>query len=103
MCALLALLAHGAVAQTVTQTTGAVNGTVTDASKAVLPGVNVTLTGPALMGSKTAITDENGFYRLNAVPTGDEYQLVYQLPGFATVPARGFTSMWGLRRRSPSR
>ena len=89
ICVLLALSAHGAAAQTVTATTGAVNRTVTDASKAVLPGVNVTLTGPALMGSKTAITDENGFYRLNAVPTGDDYQLVYQMPGFATVTRQG--------------
>src|SRR6266567_2907922 len=34
-------------AQTVSTTTGAINGTVTDTTKAVLPGVTVTLSGPA--------------------------------------------------------
>jgi hypothetical protein len=74
--ALVMLLARGAAAQTVTGTTGAINGSVTDASKAVMPGVTVTLSGPSLMGVMTTTTDENGFYRLTAVPPGD-YQLTY--------------------------
>ena len=86
--ALLALSVPSAVAQTVTQTTGAVNGTVTDASKAILPGVTVTLTGPSVMGSMTAVTDDQGFYRINAVPPGD-FQLTYELAGFSKVIRQG--------------
>ncbi len=37
-------------AQAVTSGTGAVNGRVTDASEAVMPGVTVTLTSPSQMG-----------------------------------------------------
>ena len=41
------------VAQTVSSTTGAVNGTVTDSTRAVLPGVTVTLSGAAVMGVRS--------------------------------------------------
>ena len=51
----LACIAHVAAAQTVTSTTGAINGTVTDSTKSVLPGVTVTLSGPSLMGTSVAV------------------------------------------------
>ena len=44
----------------------ALTGTVTDAQGAVLPGVTVTATSPALIGTQTAVTEENGTYRLGA-------------------------------------
>ena len=44
---LLCVSANPAVSQTVSSTAGAVNGTVSDSTKAVLPGVTVTLSGPA--------------------------------------------------------
>src|SRR5205085_10969237 len=50
-------VSSAARAQTVSTTAGAVNGTVTDATKAVLPGVTVTVSGPAVMGAQTTITD----------------------------------------------
>src|SRR4051794_6016763 len=40
-------------AQTVTATTGAVNGVVTDSTKAVVPRVTVTLSGPSLITART--------------------------------------------------
>ena len=43
--------------------TGAIEGTITDAEKAPLPGVTVTLTSPNLMGTRTALTDGNGQFR----------------------------------------
>ncbi len=85
---MLVLLASGAMAQTVTSTTGAINGTVTDSSKAVVPGVTVSLSGPALMGTTTSVTDENGFFRFSAVPIGD-YKLTFELAGFGTVTREG--------------
>ena len=42
-----------ATAQTVTATAGAVNGIVTDSTRAVVPGVLVSLSGPSLLTSVT--------------------------------------------------
>ncbi len=77
-----------AAAQTITATTGAVNGIVTDSSKAVVPGVTVNLSGPALITVQTTATDEAGAYRFSAVPPGD-YAMTFALSGFATVVREG--------------
>src|SRR5215813_9432442 len=60
--------------------TGIVEGTVTDESGAVLPGVTATLTGPR--GPQTAVTDAKGQYRFVAVDP-DTYKLKIELPGFS--------------------
>ena len=65
-------------------TSGSINGTVTDNTGAILPGVTVTATSPALLGSQTAVTNEQGHYRFPAVPPG-VYKLAYELTGFASV------------------
>ena len=52
---LLAFLAAPSVAGA--QTTGGIVGRVTDEGGGVLPGVTVEATGPALQGSRTAVTD----------------------------------------------
>ena len=88
---LCVIAGHGgasAEAQTVTATTGAVNGVVTDSTKAVVPGVTVTLSGPSLMTTRTALTDEAGAYRFSAVPLGD-HTLTFQLSGFGTIVREG--------------
>ena len=77
-------LAVPVVAQTATATTGAVNGTVTDSSNALLPGTTITLAGPSLMVVRTARTDAAGAYRFAAVPPG-EYTLTFD------APAQSFT------------
>ena len=77
-----------AAAQTVTATTGAVNGIVTDSTKAVVPGVTVSLSGPSLMTTRTTVTDDAGAYRFSAVPTGD-HTLTFELAGFATFVRDG--------------
>ena len=76
--------------------TGTIQGRVTDAQAAVLPGVTVTATSPALLGQQTAVTSETGNYRFPAVPPGT-YTLVYELAGFNSVQSRGH-----LRSRSVS-
>lgn len=88
LCFLLLSLPGLAAAQTVTSTTGAINGTVTDTSKVVMPGVTVALAGPALMGTNTTVTDQNGVYRFSTVPLGD-YTLTFELSGFGTVRREG--------------
>ena len=71
-----------------TATTGAINGVVTDSTKAVVPGVTVSLSGPSLMTTRTALTDEAGAYRFSAVPLGD-HTLTFQLAGFGTIVREG--------------
>ena len=77
-----------AAAQTVTATTGAVNGIVTDSTRAVVPGVLVSLSGASLLADVTAITDQTGAYRFSAVPPGD-YTLRFELSGFVTTTRNG--------------
>ncbi len=69
-------------------TTGSINGTVTDDTGGVLPGVTVTVSGPALMGTQTTVTNDQGQYRFPALNVGT-YRLTYELPGFATVIREG--------------
>jgi hypothetical protein len=80
---LAALVAAPALGQTLT---GAINGTVKDEQGAVLPGVNVTLTGK--QGSKTQVTDASGTYRFPALEAGT-YEVAAELSGFqkANQPA----------------
>ena len=51
-------------------TTGSLVGTVTTEG-AGLPGVTVTITSPALQGTRTAVTGDNGGYSFPALPPGD--------------------------------
>jgi carboxypeptidase family protein/TonB-dependent receptor-like protein len=60
-------------------------GVVTDSSGAVLPGVAVVATGPALQVPQVeAVTNERGEYRLSPLPIG-LYTVRYELSGFQTV------------------
>ncbi|MFQ5789374.1 MAG: carboxypeptidase regulatory-like domain-containing protein, partial [Acidobacteriota bacterium] len=77
--------AAGAFAQT---GDGSLRGYVKDESGAVLPGVTVTATSPALISPKAAVTDGTGYYRILNLPPG-EYVLVAELPGFATYRQEG--------------
>ena len=61
--------------------TGTVEGKVVDQQGAVLPGVNVTLTGPR--GSQTAVTDATGMFRFVGVAPAT-YSLKADLTGFAS-------------------
>jgi hypothetical protein len=64
--------------------TGALRGVVTDDQGVPLPGVNVTVSGPSLMGVRTFVTDTNGEFRFPALPPG-EYQIKTELQGFGTA------------------
>jgi Carboxypeptidase regulatory-like domain len=67
------------------QTVGSIVGRVTDESGAVLPGVIVTATSPALqLPQVTDVTDGQGDYRLTPLPIGT-YEVTYTLTGFQTV------------------
>ncbi|MHB8055679.1 MAG: TonB-dependent receptor [Candidatus Aminicenantales bacterium] len=64
--------------------TGAIIGRIIDEEGRALPGVNVVLTSPNLMGTRTSYSDDNGFFRLPALPPG-EYTLKADLTGFGQV------------------
>jgi hypothetical protein len=70
--------AHIAQAQ---ERTGAVTGTLTDASGGVLPGVTVTLTNIQNARVTTATTDGSGLYRVEVEP--GRYKVGFELSGFA--------------------
>jgi len=66
------------------QDQGRLQGIVTDDQKATLPGVTVTATSPALIGSQSAITEVDGRYRFPSLPPG-RYTLTFELSGFQTT------------------
>ncbi len=78
----VAALAAPAVAQ---MPSGTLTGNVTDGA-APLPGVTVTVTSPALQGSRSAVTNTNGDYILTFLPPG-EYNVRFELAGFQKVEA----------------
>ncbi len=79
---LVCLLAAGSLlAQT---TRGSIQGSVVDEGNQPLPGVTITVTSPALMGSKSAVSDANGEFRFSLLPPGT-YKAVFSLPGYQRV------------------
>jgi hypothetical protein len=63
---------------------GRLTGVVTDAQGAVLPGVTVTATSPALIGTQTSVTEADGRYRFPSLPSGT-YKLRFELSGFQAL------------------
>ena len=59
-------------------------GTVKDAQGAVLPGVTVTATSPALLGTQAVVTEAGGSYRFASLPSGT-YVVTFELQGFQTM------------------
>jgi len=65
------------------QATGQINGTITDASGALIPGVEVTATQTATGIGRSALTNENGVYITPSLPVGP-YRVEAALQGFRT-------------------
>src|SRR5690349_18286900 len=64
-------------------------GVVKDTSGAVLPGVTVEATSPALIEKvRSAVTDANGQYRVEDLRPGT-YAVAFKLSGFSTVQRPG--------------
>src|ERR1043165_7244543 len=63
-------------------TTGVIEGTVTDATGAVLPGVTVSLRNTATNFDKIEVTSPQGLYRGVLLPLGP-YEVKATLEGFA--------------------
>src|SRR6478736_2263390 len=66
-------------------------GVVTDNSGAVLPGVTVEASSPALIEKvRTATTDGSGRYRIESLQPG-QYAVSFSLAGFSTQKREGVT------------
>ena len=77
---LLVLIAFAAYGQ---GTSGTLIGTVT-ADGAAVPGVTVTISSPALQGTRTAVTGDTGGYSFPSLPPG-EYAVTFELSGMQTI------------------
>src|SRR5262245_64235990 len=67
---------------------GAIEGTVTDASGGVLPGVTVTIVNLETGIDRVVITNEKGLYRAPLLPLGT-YRVVAELQGFKKFEQTG--------------
>src|SRR5712692_8495677 len=81
----IALAAHPGAAQ---EMRGRITGVVSDNTGAVVPGVTVTVEGPALIQPQTTTTNADGTYRYPALPPG-VFTLTFELSGFQTLKREG--------------
>jgi Carboxypeptidase regulatory-like domain/TonB dependent receptor-like, beta-barrel len=81
LCFFLTVQSSTAWAQT---TTATVEGNVKDAKGAVVSGAQVTIKSASLGLERTTTSDENGFYRLTALPAG-KYTVTASQSGFAKL------------------
>src|SRR5690349_2874883 len=79
-----AAIACSAVAARAQINPGHLAGIVKDAQGAVLPGVTVTATSPALLGAQSIVSEAGGEYRFPSLPAGS-YSLTFELGGFQTL------------------
>ncbi len=86
--ALFAIGAPKLLAQT--PSTGALTGTVTDPSGAVIAGATVTLTNNGTGEARSATTDANGSYRFGLLTPGS-YSVQFSASGFKTVTVPSVT------------
>ena len=89
MAVLLTLGALVLPSVTYAQALGSIAGSVRDASGAVLPGVTVEATSPALIEKvRTVVSDGSGQYQIVNLPPGT-YSVSFTLPGFSTFKRDG--------------
>ena len=65
-----------------TNTTGSIEGTVTDPNGAVVPNATITVNGQALLRPLTATSNSNGSFRVNQIPPG-KYTVDISTSGFS--------------------
>ena len=76
------------------QSDGSLRGYIKDEQGAVLPGITVTASSPALLAPVTAVTDTAGYYRLLNLPPGI-YAITAELTGFTTYRREGIVMRAG--------
>ena len=66
---------------------GSLNGAVTDANGAILPGAKVTVTNPATGLTRSDTADASGSYQFTDLPPGT-YNIVFVAPSFGQVTSK---------------
>jgi hypothetical protein len=88
-CRLALILVSACLLPSVVSAQGSITGVVRDSSGAVLPGVTVEATSPALIEkTRSAVTDSSGQYRIEDLRPG-LYVVTFTLSGFSTVRREG--------------
>src|SRR5262245_32344873 len=96
VCLGILLLTLPAFSQT--QTSGAATARALDTSGALIPGVEVPISSPAMIGgTRSAITDEQGSYRFTELVPG-VYRVSFGLAGFKTLNIDGIPVAAGATR-----
>ena len=81
------LLVSSAISQELQ--TGSIRGKIIDENGQPLPGVSITISGPALIGKVTAVTNAEGQFRAPYLTPGADYQIRAELSGFETIVQTG--------------
>ena len=84
ICAIVVLLLSGFSLFAQTAGTGALTGTVTDPSGAVIANATVTVTNNGTGQARTAVTGTDGVYKFNLLPPGS-YSVKFSAAGFTSV------------------
>ena len=88
---IVSLIISGYVLTAVAQeTTGGLQGSISDPTGAVVANAEVTLTGTSLVGTKSLKTDSSGYYHFANLPPG-EYTLTVSAKGFKSLKRAGIT------------
>src|SRR5262245_9260963 len=74
------------------QTTGTIEGTITDQAGAVLPGVSVELAGAGVGTGKSTVTGQDGKFRFLSIRPGD-YTVTATLTGFGRVQKKATVTL----------
>jgi Carboxypeptidase regulatory-like domain len=81
ICSMLLVLMCGVLNAGAQTIVGRISGTVTDSTGAVIPNATVTATNNATNLSRTANTDDSGFYTITNLPVGT-YTVMVEREGF---------------------
>ena len=84
VCLILASIASAQEVQS-----GSIRGRVVDDTGQALPGVSITISGPALIGKVTAMTNAEGFFRAPNLTPGAGYEIRAEIKGFETTLQTG--------------
>jgi len=84
MGGVLALLLTVAIEASAQEVTGSIYGRIVDPSNAVMPGVTITVEGPAIQIPRKTESEANGSYRVAFLPPA-VYRVTFQKAGFEKI------------------
>ena len=88
----LAVVFFVATVPAVSQGIGMISGQVADESGLPIAGAQVTLSGKGILGTQSAVTDAEGYYRFRSVTTSDPVRLKASSPGRVAVEYVGHSA-----------